>query len=161
MAVFLFNGVGKPLISDESIREQVSRARAKVARVSERTPEPTPIVPALVIDATTPDEGIEEQLAQEDQKRYMKLCRVLMYGMRGGGHDVGTPRAALVTSLREAYKHRRKWRLNVTRQPGEADEGSGRYRTDELLTMATMEGVMWPRRRTSADLGPRKIAGTN
>ena len=66
----------------------------------------------------------------------MKLCRVLMYGMRGGGRDVGTPRVALATSIREAYKHRRKWRLNVARQPGRADEGLGQYRMDELLTMA-------------------------
>ena len=64
----------------------------------------------------------------------MKLCRVLMHGMRGGGN--GTPRAALVNSIREQYKHRKKWRASVARQPGETWDGLGAYTLAELRVMA-------------------------
>ena len=135
MAVFLFNGVGKPLISDESIRDRIAQAQGQT-RASERSPEPTPVAPALVVDATEPDVGVAEQLEQANERRYMKLCRILMHSMRGGSHDIGTPRGALVTSIRESYKHRKKWRRNVVLQLGEAEEGYNQYPTSDLIEMA-------------------------
>ena len=88
-----------------------------------------------MVDATVPDEDDEEQLAKADERRYMELCRIIMYGMKGGSKDIGTPRAALVRAIRESYKHRKKWRQNAVRQPGEAAEGSNQYTMDDILSM--------------------------
>ena len=46
-AFYMFNGVGKSIISDESVRAAIARARAKVARVSESTPSRAGVPPAM------------------------------------------------------------------------------------------------------------------
>ena len=82
-AFYLFNGVGKSIICDESIRETIARARAKIARVSESTP--APVVASLAAPAVEAARGSErtaapgasddaEVLQEEALSRYTKLC---------------------------------------------------------------------------------------
>ena len=48
-AVYLFNGVGKPLIRDEYIREVFARAQSTVARVIECTSTAVAVVVAAPV----------------------------------------------------------------------------------------------------------------
>ena len=131
-AFYLFNGVGKSIICDSSIRDTIARARAKVARVSEHDPSlaaASPAAPAVEqahVSGYTATAGTpldEETLKEEAMKRYTKLCRIITHGITSSGGT--TPRAALITAIREQYKLRKRWRANSTRQPGESEEGEG------------------------------------
>ena len=67
-------------------------------------------------------------------KRYTKLCRIITHGITSSGGT--TPRAALITAIREQYKLRKRWRANSTRQPGESEEGEGTLSLEVIKEMA-------------------------
>ena len=84
-AFYLFNGVGKSIICDTSIRDTIARARAKVARVSEYTPAmSTASLAAPAVEVARGSERTaapgtsldDETLKEEALKRYTKLCRM-------------------------------------------------------------------------------------
>ncbi|MFM7988275.1 MAG: hypothetical protein ACKPKO_54075, partial [Candidatus Fonsibacter sp.] len=80
--------------------------RANVARVSERAAEPIVAPTFLVVD-------ISEAEEIEYVRRYKKPHRMIMQGISPVGGD--TPRGALITAIREQYKHCKNWRANRVR----------------------------------------------
>ena len=114
-AFYLFNGVGKSILCDSSIRDTIARARAKVARVSEYDPSlaaASPAAPAVVQAhgsgyTATPGTPLDEEILKDDaMKRYTKLCIITTYGITSSGGTA--PRAALITAIREQYKLRKR-----------------------------------------------------
>ena len=93
VAICLFCVVGKPLISDESIRAALAKARAKVARVSEYPPPPA--MPALEVEAG--DVADVEQLSKDAERCSTKLCRTITHGISTSGGD--TPRVAIIIAI--------------------------------------------------------------
>ena len=142
-AFYLFIGVGKSIIFDESILEAITRGRAKVARVSESTP--TPVEPSLAVPTVEVARGSErtavlgtyvdaDVLEEEALRRYTGLCRMLTHCIVASGGT--TPRSAIITAIREPYKLRKRWRADRTRQPGESEEGDGVLTLDKMREMA-------------------------
>ena len=101
LAIFLFCGIGKPFISDESIRAGIFKARAKVARVSED--HRLPAVPVLVVEAG--DAADVEELGKDAEQHYTNLCWLIIHVISTSGGD--TPRAAIIAAIREQYKLRK------------------------------------------------------
>ena len=100
-----------------------------MARVSERTLD----APAVAVAPTGSD---MEELDAHAEQIYSKLCRMMLHGIIAYGGD--TPRSARAKSVREQYRHRKKWRLNRTRQPDELEEGLGGYSPRRIKAMAVV-----------------------
>ena len=65
-AIFLFNGIGKGIITDEYVKDVMKRSKSKVARVSECTAETVEATVGTVIVGSLAE---EEELGKEAEKR--------------------------------------------------------------------------------------------
>ena len=81
-AVFLANGVGKGVITDEYVRDAMKRSKSKVARVSECTMKQAEKVAGTVIAGAPTD---TEELSKESERRYSTLCRRILHGIYSSG----------------------------------------------------------------------------
>ena len=78
-----------------------------------------PSLALLAVEVSVAPAEEEEELRKDAERRFAKLSRMITHGFTTVGGD--TPMVANIMSIREQYMHRKNWRANRPRGPGEFD----------------------------------------